>query len=251
MKKMLAVSVLISLLAVWPAMAERAETAFNAGRFLDAARIAEAEGGADNLAYAARSFLAEAVASGAPAPLQLDRAEALARRALEADPEHIEARLQLAIALSLKSRAMSTGEALESGYGRTACDLVQSVLEDDPDNVYAHGFLAIWNIEVIRRGGGLGAAFMGASMGQARRHYRAATQTGEADLSIDWQFARALASLNARKYRDEIEASLARAAAAHPDTALAEMMQSRALSFRQYVTSHSRRDIEALAASLL
>ena len=232
-------------------MADPAGEAFDAGRFLEAADIAREEGGADNLARAARALLADGIASGSPSPERLDEAEGLARQALALDPGHIEARLQLAITLSLKSREMSTREALDTGYGKQSKALAESVIEDDPDNAYAHGFLAVWNVEVVRRGGSMGAAIMGASLRQAREHYEAAVRTSNGDPSVHWQYARALAALNASKYRGEIEACLARAVQAEPGTALAELMQSRAKSFQTYVASHSRRDIEAIAATLL
>ena len=93
-------------------------------------------------------------------------------------------------------------------------DLAEAVLKDDPNNAYAHGFLAVWNIEVVRRGGSVGSAIMGASLKQARKHYSAATRTLPQDAATHWQFARAMAALNARKYRAEIDAALAKALAA-------------------------------------
>lgn len=234
-----------------PASADRAEEAFSAGHFREAAQIAEAEGGADNLARAARALLADTVVSGRLDKRKVEESAGLAKQALAIDPDNIEGRLQLAIALSLLARDMSRGEAMDSGYASTARDLVESVLEDEPDNAYAHGFMAVWNVEVVRRGGSIGSAFMGASMRKARQHYRQALAHGEDDPSFEWQYARALAAHNARRYRDEIEACLRRAAGAVPQTALAGAMQDRANSFSAYMAGHSRRDIERLAESLL
>ncbi|MEQ8558944.1 MAG: hypothetical protein RIB03_11560 [Henriciella sp.] len=239
------------LLSCQTASADRVEQAFASGRFLEAAELARAEGGADNYARAARALLADAVASGRPTVERLDEAEAMARQAVALDPKHPEGRLQLAIALSLKSREMSTREALDSGYGGMSRDLAEAVIEDDPDNVYAHGFMAVWNIEVVRRGGALGSAFMGASMRKARNHYVQAIETGQADPSLHWQYARALAALNARKYESDIEMCLERAMTTQAETALAELMQARARSFQLYVRTHSRKDIERAAEVLL
>lgn len=234
-----------------PVHADRAEEAFVSGRFMEAARLAEAAGDADSLGRAARAVLADAVVSGQPQTANLREAEMLARRAIALDPHHIEGRLQLAIALSMQARAMNPREAMDSGYGRQARELAEAVLEDDPNNAYAHGFLAVWNLEVVRRGGSLGAAFMGASVRKAREHYRQAIASGPTDPSIHWQYARALAALDARKYSETVEHCLEQAMRETPQTALAELMQARAINFRSFVASHSVAEIERTAASLL
>lgn len=233
------------------ALADPVEQAFASGRFLQSAELARREGGADNLARAARAVLADAVIRGEPMWERLEEAETLARQAVRLDPDHVEGRLQLAISLSLKARLMSTRDALDSGYGGVSRDLVRSVVEADPGNVYAHGFLAVWNIEVVRRGGGLGSAFMGASVRKGRTHYRKALATGEADPALHWQYARALAALNARKYEDEITACLERAISSRADDTLTRIMQARAQTFQNYIETHTRREIEHAAALLL
>ncbi|MGB3626599.1 MAG: hypothetical protein WA989_12265 [Henriciella sp.] len=249
--RIVAASIAACLMLGQPASADRAEEAFVAGDFLEAAQIAEAEGGAANYARAARCLLADIVVSGALNEGRLKTAETLARQSLDLDPQHPEARLQLAIALSLLSRDMSVREALDSGNASTARDLVESVIEDEPGNVYAHGFLAVWHVEVVRRGGSLGSAFMKASMADAFAHYRAAIATGESDASLHWQFARALAAHDAQKYAAEISILLERAATDRSPTALSDRMQARAAAFGDYIESHTRRDVERYARSLL
>lgn len=242
---------LVIVLLVPAARADRIHQAFTTGRFLEAAELAQEAGGADNLAVAARSLLADAVINGEPMHERLNRAESMARAALQLDPDHVEGRLQLAIAVSLKARLMSTGAAMNSGYGGLSRDLAESVIEDDPENFYAHGFMAVWNIEIVRRGGSFGSAFMGASVRKGRRHYYEALETGTVDPSLHWQYARALAALNARKYSDEIEAALQRACVEQADDALSQLMQARARSFQSYLDSHSVREVEQAAAMLL
>ena len=68
---------------------------------------------------------------------------------------------------------------------------------------------------------------------------------------IHWQYARALAALNARKYEDEIATCLDRAVSGEADDTLTRIMQARAQSFQLYVKDHSRKDIERAAAALL
>ena len=227
--------------------------AFTEGRYEDAAELAQAEPTPDRLAFTARSTLADAISAPDynPPDVLLEHAEHLARRALAQDPTHLEARLQLAFALSLKSRALSVRDIRRSGYGEETKSLVESVLEDDPGNVYAHGFLAVWHLEVRRRGGRIGASIMGASVKKARRHYQAATALAPHDASIHWQYARALAALNAKKYRGEIAQALTSARQCATESSLEQVMQDRAAILQNAIESERFRSTEELAAKML
>jgi len=227
--------------------------AFTEGRYGEAVTLAEAEPSADNLAFAARSLLAEAMSAPDHIPPQAlaEQAEAYARRAIAAEPGHVEGRLQLAIALSLRARPLSNREARRSGFGSEAKTLAEAVLKDDPANAYAHGFMAVWNIEVVRRGGSLGSAVMGASVRQGKRHYAHAIAADADDASTHWQYARALTALNAKKYRNDIDTALAAALAAHPGSALERTMQARALELRTALDTQSRKACERLAETML
>ena len=244
------------LLAFSPAALAQGDAhliAFTEGRYDDAAELAQRTETPDRLAFAARSRLAEAMSSPdfVPPPFLLDEAEAFARAALEADPEHIEGRLQLAIALSLKARPLTTREAMRSGHGETAKALVEDVLEDDPGNPYAHGFLAVWHLEVRRRGGAFGASILGASVKKGRRHYHDAIEASPGDASIHWQYARALASLNAKKYRAEIETSLQAALDCNAESTLEDVMRRRAELLQFTLQNENRSVTQLLAAEML
>lgn len=237
-----------------PAMAQSqaAVEAYMAGHYDAAVADAATDRGADACAFSARSLLAKAVSGDSqPAHGLLQSALDEANAALTVDPGHIEGRLQKAIALSLMARPMSLREARDSGYGEQARKLAESVLQDDPQNAYAHGFLAVWNLEVMRRGGVLGAMIMGASHDAAEAHYAAAAAASPGDAALNWQFARALATLNARKYRAEISAALEAALAAPVDDALELAMQDRARTLAGAMATQDNRDIEALAEGML
>ncbi len=207
---------------------------------------------ADSRAFAARILLAEAISqNGQPPEALLQDALAEANQALARQPGHIEGRLQKAIALSLLSRPMSAGEVRRSGFGSEARDLAEGVLEEDPDNVYAHAFLAVWNAEVIRRGGAIGAMVMGASLDKARRHYEAAVALAPGDAAIHWQWARALTALNARKYGAEIRAALNAAQAAPIDSDLERIMQARAAMLKQVLETDGAAAAESRAVDML
>lgn len=227
--------------------------AFTEGRYEDAAAIVQITESPDSLAFAARSLLAEAMSAPdfVPPSDLVAQAETYARAALASAPDHIEGRLQLAIALSLRARPLSTREAMRTGFGEEARDLVKAVLEDDPHNPYAHGFLAVWHIEVRRRGGAFGASLLGASVKNARRHYQAAIAAAPEDASIHWQYARALAALNAKKYRSEIETGLQAALDCTADNSLEGVMRDRAEILRQALHTQKRSETQRLAADML
>ncbi len=202
---------------------------FSRGEYMMAAKQAEAAAGADDLAFAARALLAQCMTgSGEPDAALVERASKDAEAALKLDPDHEEGRLQLAIALSLKSRQMDVMAAWTAGYGDRGKKLAEEVLKADPSNFYAHGFLAVWNVEVERRGGGLGAWVMGASMVAAREHYAAAVRLAPGDAGVHWQYGRALAALDAKAHGAEAVRVLERAVASDATDHVQEVMKARA-----------------------
>ena len=226
--------------------------AFDHGRFEDAAFAGEQTESADQYAFRARALLADAMCQNTqPSNDFLKAPEEFARKALEMDPDHVEAKIQLAITLSLYARPLSSKEALQTGHGSKAKKLVKSALKADPGNAYAHGFMAVWNIEVVRRGGSFGASVMGASVNNARRHYAKAVETLPYDASLHWQYARALAALNPKKYRKDIDRALEYAQVSPIDNHLEQVMAERADELRDRLSSSSRADIAEWANEML
>ena len=222
------------------------------GRYEQAVAVKGAEPTAHLLAFKARAVLAAGMCEDfEPSTALLETAEDFAREALKLDSAHVEAKLQLAIALSLKARPLSNREAMKTGYGDEAKALVETALELDPDNAYANGFMAVWHIEVVRRGGAIGSRLMGASVTQARNYYQRATASESGDAGIHWQYARALAALNPRKYREDILSALAAAANSPVDSHVETVMANRALKLQQLLRSAKYRDIKAWAQQVL
>lgn len=229
-----------------------ANAAFRAGQYDLALREAGGELTADSHALRARSILAKAMcAAREPDTAVLKKALDEAEAALKLDAGHGEGRLQKAIALSLLTRPMDLLEARDSGNGPKAKALAEGVLADDPANHYALGFLAVWHVEVHRRGGSVGAAMMGASLKTARKYYAEAVRLAPEDASLRWQWARALAAFDAKKYHAEIEAELQAAMEIDPATELDRVMQSRAEMLLDVVMSGKPRDVEAAALGML
>jgi len=202
---------------------------FARGEYMAAAQEAEAAAGADDLAFAARALLAYCM-TGTQEPDAgiVERASKDAEAALKIEPDHEEGQLQLAIALSLKSRRMDAMAAWNAGYGEKGRKLAEAVLKADPSNYYAYGFLAVWNVEVERRGGGFGAWVMGASLDKARSNYQMALRLAPDDVGIHWQYARALAALDAKAHAQEVAQALDRALAASASDHVEQVMQGRA-----------------------
>jgi tetratricopeptide (TPR) repeat protein len=251
-------SLAVSCLTGWLAAAADAEPisseladAFTRGDFLQAASAAETQPDPDLLGFAARSLLAACMTGDAPPQLSLvERAARNAEQALRLDPRHEEARLQLAIALSLKGRDMPLVDAWRARLGERAASLAKAVLRDHPRNHYAHGLLAVWNIEVRRRGGALGASVMGASVEKGREHYRIAAELAPDDVGLHWSYARALAALNVGDHRTEIKAALAAAAQAGAQDHVERVMQERAAALSEAL-AHDPEAAQALAGELL
>jgi len=223
----------ITLSWVSPAFAHPTSTAladrYARGEYLEAASLAEAAAGADDLAFAARALLAHCMTGpAAPDASLVERAVKDAEAALRLDPAHEEGRLQLAIALSLKSRDMDLMAAWSAGYGERGKKLADEVLKANPANFYAHGFLAVWNLEVARRGGGMGAWILGASTESGRKHYEQARALAPDDVGVHWQYARALAALDLKGKTPEVRAALQRALAAAASDHVELVMQARA-----------------------
>ena len=250
-------SLILFAFALWAAMPAAADfraasEAFRAGKYDAAFAQAGAELTADSHAFRARTLLAKAMCGENDPPRALvDQALAEAEAALALDPAHLEGRLQKAISLSLILRPMSVSEARKTGYGELFKALAEGVLQADPANHYAHGFLAVWHVEVERRGGMIGAAIMGASLKSARRHYDEAVRLAPDDIGLRWQWARALAALDAKKHFAEIEEALEAAVATAPATDLDRVMKGRAARLLQAVETEKPKDVERLALAML
>lgn len=225
----------IAIVCLWlsatSAAAQTAREAYDNGAFVEAAALAEADGEADDLALAARALLAEVV-TGDPAQMDtlLARAEANARRALADDVGNTEARLQLAVAIGMKGRRSTVAEAMRRGYAAEGRALVRAAIRDAPREAWAHALLGGWNLEVVRRGGPMGAAYFGASVDAGRAAFERARGLAPDDPLIAYQYAVALLELDAARYADEARSLLEAARTCRASDAFERRVQARAKS---------------------
>lgn len=183
---------------------------------------------ASGYSSAARSFLEDFVVSNGERSDNLNEAAALAKLALDIEPYHEEGLLAAAIAFSFMARDMSAEAAYASGHGPRARALAEAILSVDPDDGQAHGFLAVWHLEVFVKGGSFGAAALDASRKDAVEHYAIASNKLPNEAGLHWQYARSLALLGAEDYADQITKSLQLAVAAPARNKVDRVVKERA-----------------------
>jgi hypothetical protein len=129
-----------SLLVLWAAwvaptsahVPQSALAAYNDGKFIVAATVAESEGSPDALAFAARARIADAIMRDDLCFDCLVKAEATAQSAIARDPKLAEGYVQLAIAIGFRGRLVSTFDAQSEGLaekGRAAIERPNSTAE--------------------------------------------------------------------------------------------------------------------------
>lgn len=172
---------------------------------------------ADYLAERARNLLADCVEKSACDPDSIPSyAEALSREAIKLEPDNAVANVSCAIALAMQAQNMPVTQVYLSGMGAEMRDKAHKVLETEPDNPWAHGFLAVWNLETLRRGGEIGAGLLKASFDKGAAHYKAVEAEAPENLVLKWQYVRALAALDSQKYGAEIQRILGQIIAGKP-----------------------------------
>lgn len=201
--------------------------AYAAGDFMAAATLAES-GGRDH-ALAARALIAEAVtADGADVDALIARAEQNARAGVAARAGDLEAKLQLALALGLKARRATLQQAVRHGYAREGRDLIDDALRQSPRSAWAHALDGAWHLEILRRGGGAGAALYGARREAGIAAFERARALAPYDAAIAYQYAVALLELDGARSSGKVRALLAEAGGFDPQDAFEAAITSEA-----------------------
>lgn len=218
-------------IAAEAAVSESAAAAFARGDYEDTLLIAASEGGAENLALAARTH--NAIAYFDPdrksARKEADAAYDAAREAMRFDPALSEAHLQAAIALALKGALISPARAFLSGLAGKARKEIDAALAIDPDNPWALSTSAAWRIEVARRGG---AKLYGADPVKGRDEFIRALEVAPDNVAIAYECALRLLADGRPEWRAEGLSALDAALAGAPTTKFEDDIQARAREFR-------------------
>ena len=192
---------LLAALTTLPAAAgslDAARAAWSEGRFVEAADLAEAAGGANGLAFAAESLAVQAyfVAPTADRPALFERALALVARAVEAEPDAAFTHMAAARVMGRHGQTLTTGEAQDRGYGTKIRDTLERALELKPDSVQAMTGLAAWNARVVSvLGSFLGRITYGARESTAHELFDRALKGAPGEKVPLYEYARALRML--------------------------------------------------------
>lgn len=195
---------------------DAARQAFVAGDFAAAAAMAGTVKDADGYALTARAVLADALYRDHDRSTRLrlaKRGHQLAKQALAARPDHVEAHLQAAIGLGLLAKNAGTFEAMNENYAERIKRHLDAALAVDPDNPYALGFLALWHTTVVAKAGTTMARnLFGADLTLADPLFARLLADPSCPPIVVLELARGLAALDRPDDRVAADAALARLA---------------------------------------
>lgn len=230
-----------------------AQTLYSEGAFLEAAETGARTGTATGLALAARAMLAYA-AYGAPEaekPARLEAAEALARRALEQDPNNVEAMLHLVIALGYRARLEGAVTAHFRHRGSEAAKLLKRALALAPASGWVFLTLGGWHAEVVASGGPvLARTLYGASLGQAIANFERALALLPDNPVARVEFAKALLRTRPKKYAARARTLLEEAQRLAPRDAFERRVAAVGEQILAALDSRSPKDVRALVKQL-
>jgi hypothetical protein len=189
-----------------------AEALYQRGDMAGAASLARSLSSADGFSLAAKATLVQAVYLSPDAEKQalFELAATDAREALALQPDHVDAHLQLAIALGQLAERENPISAHVGGYAEQGKALLDQALALDPDNEWAQALLGMWHLRVVH--------YAGAAL--ADRLYGASRETGvelclqaiggpSSALALKYGCAAVLVELDFDQFEDTAEQTLA------------------------------------------
>lgn len=265
MKRLGLALVLTLAFGLWPALVsaasvEKAEALFARGDFLAAADEGRTVASAAGLALAARATLAYVEFRAPPTRRghAVRAAEALAREALAKDPEHVEALIQLSLAIGYRARRNGALVSHLQGLVAEGRGYLKQAVALQPDNAWANAALGALHIEVFRVGGSaLASALYESSDQRGLALFRRALEIEPENAVLHYEFALALLSIDSGSHADEAEIHLVKAVGLSPETTLDRLAGERAKRLLKALQSERRsklageirriRDIRSLA----
>lgn len=212
-----------------PAFAEDAQALYASGNYEAAIKAGEAGGDANGLIVATRAALSDAKLRDAPCADCFKRVEALANRAIAADPKRPEPYIYLASAMGSESHVMGSLAASAQGLPAKSKKAIDTAVVLAPDSPLVLAGVGGWNIEVVRVGGSIfGQWFYAASFDAGVKAFRRAIAVAPGDVIVRYEYALQLAAYDAKAQRAEIATQLAVASSAPTSTAYEKALQARA-----------------------
>ena len=192
---------------------------YDNGHYLSAANAARELGTASAHAFAARSVLSHVVSRDldASAALFIAEGEADARYALVLDPDCVEARVQLAVALGLKARLIGHVRAHFNGLATESKAHLDAALARAPDDVWVLSVLGGWHLEIVRVAGpDLAKLLYGASQSAGIGFFEQALAAEPDNLIIRQQYGLLLGATSDPGFRRRAEEVLVAATSLSP-----------------------------------
>jgi hypothetical protein len=236
---------LCALLIANTAEGDEASSLYAQGRYKDAIALGEAATGSVALSAAAEAALAEAGSGDAVCVPCAKQADALARRAIAADPANARAYVYLVWAIGYEARDVGLLAAHNAHYAEEGKRAADAAMRLAPNDAYSLAALGGWHLEVTRFGGPfLAGLFYGAHADKGIENFRKAIAAAPADPILSYHYALLLASIGLPAHRDEVALVLRRTEAAKAQGAYETLLRTRAASLRALLDSGS--DAEAL-----
>ncbi len=224
----IAILVLLSGLAAAPALAEDTpQSLYEKGDYAAAVAAGEAKGDGEGLMIATRAALSEAKLHDTPCLDCFHKVEALAQRAIAADPKRPEPYIYFASAMGFENHIIGTMAASSAGLPSKSKTAIDTALSIAPNNPLALAGLGGWNIEIVRGGGMFGRWLYDASFDAGVKAFKQAIAAAPNDVIIHYEYALQLAAYDAKAQRAEITAQLAAASSAPAPTAYEQALQAR------------------------
>ena len=191
---------------------DEAKTAYAQGRFAEAARIGESLGTSQGLALSAKSLSVHAnyIAKKGEKKELLERAVALATKAVTYDPNNADAHLQLARAIGRRAETVGVFEA--AGQADEIRESTENALRINPKLASAHLSLGRWHSELVgAMGSFMARTVYGARKKDAIASFEKALVLAPNAKSVPLQYALGLIALDDYQYREKARDLLMRA----------------------------------------
>jgi len=203
----------------------------------------------DDLARPTRLFLAKVI--GADREARKKHAIAVieaADRTLDVVPDDLSVLMLKAAALGTAARASSFSDSVSERYGSRADNIIETLNEKLPDHPWTLTLSGLWNFEVVRRGGSIGAVMLGASTEQGVKDLdRAMSLIGRSDPAISFAYAVVLLATDPEEHADQarlmLRISSEVAARQDPEDAIVRATTSATV---QFMVLLDKRDFDAL-----
>lgn len=157
------------------------------------------------------------------------RAQSHARSALDMDPDYAPAHLRLAAGIGYEARYRSAISAAMARLPQRGRSHIETALELDRSDPWAHAMLGAWHLEVARKGG---EGVFGSDVEAGLSAYRRAVAMEGVEPAIPYHFALALIAADPEAHGDEADAMLDQALSGPPADAFEAAAQDLASSLK-------------------